>query len=161
MTKLFVDKSRIHGRGVFIKGPVSKGAAISRIKGEICRKNNQSPEDSLANPDWVGIGKHLWIDPVPPYKFINHSCDPSAGIKGKVTLIALRDLAAGEEVTLDYSTIEGDPNWMMSCACGSGRCRKIIRSIGFLPPERFEAYTPFIPSYFKKLYTKLHPVLAK
>ncbi len=161
MTKLYVDKSRIHGNGVFITQLVARGHTISRIKGVVQIKNNITPEDSLANPDWVGIGKHTWIDPVPPYKFINHSCDPSSGIKGKITLVALRDMQADDEITLDYATIEGDPHWTMACACGSENCRKVIRSIGFLPKERFEAYMPFIPTYFKKLYAKLHPVPTK
>ena len=157
MMAVTVGKSSIHGRGLFVTKQIPKGGVISRLKGVICVKKNRTVEDALANPDWVGIAKNRWIDPVPPYKYINHSCEPSAGIKGTVTLVALRRLEVGDEVTIDYSTIEADPNWHMTCGCGSKHCRKIIRSVEFLPAPRFKAYLPYIPTYFKKIYTSRFP----
>lgn len=155
-----VGQSSIHGRGLFVTKKVSRGGIISQLKGVICVKKNRTVEDALANPDWVGIAKNRWIDPAPPYKYINHSCEPSAGIKGRVTLVALRKLEPGDEVTIDYSTIEADRNWHMKCVCGARRCRKVIRSVEFLPPRTFKAYLPYVPTYFKKIYTRRFPAAA-
>ena len=38
--------------------------------------------------------------------FLNHSCEPNVGIQGQIVFVALRGVAAGEELTLDYATIE-------------------------------------------------------
>ncbi len=152
MKHIYNATSKIHGLGVMIGEEAKRGEVISRIKGEMKFKVNRTEQDALDNPDWVGVAKNKWIDPEKPYKFLNHSCDPSAGIKGRVTLVALRDMHEGEEVTIDYSIIEGDPRWKMLCTCGARECRKVIRSIQFMPKEQFEKYLPFIPTYFKNLY---------
>lgn len=151
MEPIKVKKSAIHGRGVFLTKSVKKNHSVSRLRGRIRTKENLSLEDSLANPDWVGISKNRWIDPIPPYKYINHSCDPSTGIKGTVTLVALRNLKSGDEITIDYSAVEADPRWYMKCSCKAKGCRKVIRSIQFLPQENFKRYLPFVSTYFKKL----------
>jgi hypothetical protein len=48
-------------------------------------------------------------------------------------MVALRAIAAGEELTYDYSThqehLEGD----MVCLCGATSCRGVIRSFSTLP----------------------------
>ena len=109
MKHIYVCTSQIEGMGIRIGDDAKKGEVIFRFKGPLKFKINQSKEDALANPDWVGVAKDQWIDPDKPYKFINHSCNPNTGIKGKVTVVALRDIKEGEELTIDYSTIEGDP----------------------------------------------------
>lgn len=152
MKHIYTCSSKIHGLGVNVGEPVKKGELISYIKGELKFKVNKNKRDALANPDWVGIAKNRWIDPAKPYKFLNHSCNPSAGIKGRVGLVALRDMQEGEEITIDYSTIEGDPRWEMKCSCGERSCRKVIRSIQFIPRDQFEKYLPYVSTYFKNLY---------
>ena len=42
-----------------------------------------------------------------PADFINHSCDPTCGMRGATVLVALRDLEAGEAITYDYATTDG------------------------------------------------------
>lgn len=151
---IFVQKSRIHGRGVFAKKDFNPGDFICYIKGERHFKVNKDIKDALANPDWVGIGHNIWIDPIPPYKFLNHSCDSSGSIKGAVTIVARKRIKKGDEVTLDYSLIEEDPLWEMRCSCGVKDCRKIVRSIRFLPQGIFKKYLPLVPTYFQGVYKK-------
>lgn len=156
MRSVHVRESNISGYGTFAKNRIKKGQRIGYIKGERRFKINRGIEDTLANPDWVGLRTNWWIDPFPPFKFLNHSCNPKAGIKGTVTLCALQAIEAGEEITIDYSTIEADEFWEMgggaNCLCREVCCRGIIRSIIHLPSERFNAYHPFIPTFFQKLY---------
>lgn len=128
-----------------------KGEVITRVQGPVKFKINKNKEDAIANPDWVGIEKNHWVDPEKPHKFLNHSCNPNAGMRG-LTLYALHDLSEGEEVTIDYSIIEGDPRWEMPCSCGNSNCRKIVRSIQFLPEQTFKSYLPHVPAYFRRLY---------
>ena len=59
----------------------------------------------------------------PPACYLNHSCEPNAQEKDHIGY-ALRDIRAGEEITVDYTlSIEGGP---MQCNCGSGVCKKVI-----------------------------------
>ncbi len=154
MKQIYTCKSKIHGLGIRIGEDVKKGDFIFYVKGKMKFKVNKNKADALANPDWIGVAANQWIDPKKPYKFLNHSCDPTTGIRGRVTLVALKDLKQGDEITIDYSTIEGDPQWEMKCLCGSKKCRGIVRSIQSLPKRRFEEYLPYVSTYFKKLYLK-------
>ncbi len=150
MKYIEVKKSKIDGNGLFVNRNVKRGQFVSFLKGKVCKKENQSKEDSLDNPCWVGVGKNEWLDPAYPFKFINHSCNPSVGIRGRVTLVALRDMKPGDEITFDYSITEIDPNWYMNCKCGEKNCRKKIRSIQYLPKKILKRYFPFIPTYFRR-----------
>ena len=62
--------------------------------------------------------------------YINHSCEPNAYMKtvyGHIIFIALRDIQAGEEITVDYeSTLHSDKK---RCTCGARSCRGTINKI--------------------------------
>ena len=57
--------------------------------------------------------------------YINHSCDPNVAIEGQIVLVAMRDVAAGEELTHDWATTD-DGDYAMTCRCGSPHCRGTI-----------------------------------
>lgn len=158
MNKIGAKESQIHGMGLFTERAVARGKFVAYIKGKISTVNRDllsTPQEAQMHPDWVGISMSYWIDPAIPFKYINHSCDPSCGIRGRVELHALRDLKRGDEVTIDYSTVEVNPYWQMKCRCGAKNCRKIIRSLEFLPVKSFKKYYPFIPTVFKKFYLRI------
>jgi hypothetical protein len=69
--------------------------------------------------------------------FVNHSCDPNAGIGwGDLTLIARKDIAANEEITYDYLTSDLDEaDDCFVCNCGSPNCRDVIRGFRNLPTD--------------------------
>lgn len=72
---------------------------------------------------------------------VNHSCAPNAGLRfadSGVFLVAIRDIAAGEEVTWDYSTTLAESNWHMICQCRAPDCRRVIGNFATLTPERQE-----------------------
>ena len=52
--------------------------------------------------------------------YTNHSCDPNLAIQGQIVLVAMRDIAPGEELTIDWATTD-DGDYEMECRCGSGR----------------------------------------
>lgn len=55
----------------------------------------------------------------------NHSCAANTGYSG-LQVIALRDIPAGEELTLDYQTIINDTMHSFECKCGAPQCRGVI-----------------------------------
>ncbi|MFO0828537.1 MAG: SET domain-containing protein [Phycisphaerales bacterium] len=51
------------------------------------------------------------------WRFLNHSCAPNAAFAGR-TLVALRRIQAGDEITFDYNTTEADMATPFRCRCG-------------------------------------------
>lgn len=151
---LYLHKSKISGKGVFTKKPFKKGETIFILKGKIKRWFVKDKSTAQVGPNWIGLSKNIWIDPVEIYQYLNHSCNPNLGIKGSVTFVALRNIKKGEELTFDYSITEDESFWEFKCNCKSKKCRKILHSIQFLPKPVFNRYLPYIPSYFQKVYNK-------
>lgn len=154
MKHIYIATSPINGKGIRSGENIKRGEVIQPIKGKMKFMTIKCKNDSLSNPNWIGVAKNQWIDPGKPFKFLNHSCNPNAGVRGKINIVAIKDIKEGEEITLDYSIVEGDSSWEMKCECGAPNCRSIIRSIQFLPKENYHEYMPFIPTYFKKVYEK-------
>ncbi|OGZ73483.1 MAG: hypothetical protein A3A98_01395 [Candidatus Staskawiczbacteria bacterium RIFCSPLOWO2_01_FULL_40_39] len=156
--KIYLSKSKIRGKGIFTAKNLKKEETAFVAKGKMTKFFVNSKKESLFGPNWMSISQDMWLDPANdnPLSFINHSCDPNLGVKGKVTFVALRNIKQGEELTIDYSIIELDPLWEMKCHCGSSHCRKIIRSIQYLPKKAYRQYLPFVPRYFMRVYNKIH-----
>ncbi len=61
---------------------------------------------------------------------LNHSCDANAWLVDEISLMARRDISAGEEITLDQGTWNFDEKeytWdQMECGCGARDCRKSL-----------------------------------
>jgi hypothetical protein len=81
---------------------------------------------------------------------INHSCDSNLWLLDEVTMVARRDIAPGEELTLDYALTTVEPTWTLDqpCHCGSALCRRIITGNDWQLPEVQQRYqrhfAPFI-----------------
>jgi len=157
MKKWTITPSSIDGQGVFATLDIQAGEIVFFLKGRQRRRCPGTRPPSLPCPlcgAWIGIGKKLWIDPLAPANFANHSCAPTIGIRGQVTFVALRNITKGEELCFDYSITEEDTSWTMPCRCGAADCRKVIRSIQSLPPVTVQAYLPAVPKYFLKVWAR-------
>jgi SET domain-containing protein len=56
-------------------------------------------------------------------RFTNHSCAPNATMRirnGRIELYAMRDVAQGEELTVNYG--ETHHGGRLACRCGAPRC---------------------------------------
>jgi hypothetical protein len=71
---------------------------------------------------------------------VNHSCEPNLGWADDTTLIATRDISAGEELTLDYATVVTDPDFVMMCHCETYRCRQVIEGTDWRIPQLQKRY---------------------
>jgi SET domain len=120
---LRIADSGIDGLGLFAKRAFLADELVCQLKGAVKKR----PHRSL--PNWIGIGPNHWIDPALPLQHINHSCDANVAFGRNRQLRAIRNIAPGEELVLDYSTTEADPEWAMACACRSPQCRQGIFAI--------------------------------
>jgi hypothetical protein len=129
----------IHGKGLFATGAIRPGDLIFYVNGSLV-----SYEDGLKLPcggdHTVQIGPNLYVNPQFPSKYINHSCDPNAGIADDLRIIAIKPIERDEQVCFDYSTCVLERSWTMECACGSKNCRGIIGDFDGLPPALQKSY---------------------
>jgi uncharacterized protein len=133
--KLIGGRSRIHGAGVIATAPIAAGERLMEFGGAPITAADIETELYRARSIWR-IGDDLFLallesDPVPSLdENLNHACDANSWLEGDVTLVARRDIAAGEEITLDQGTWNFDDEeyvWdQPHCSCGADGCRKIL-----------------------------------
>ena len=61
---------------------------------------------------------HIWSDNPDDWRPINHSCDPNTWLEG-LDLVARRDIAAGDELTIDYASFCGPSMSPFECTSGT------------------------------------------
>lgn len=160
--RLSIKQSSIHGYGVFADEPIRKHQLISQLRGSRVKYQSDIQGQSNRYGDWIGLGGDVWIDPIDEFQYLNHSCNPSAGFKGvkKLKLHALRDISAGEEISIDYSTTEEDPHYgFENLEPQHEHYRQFVGPVQSLPVEVYRRYLPYIPGHFQKVYQ--NEVLSK
>lgn len=125
-----VDRSGIHGRGVFAARLIRRGTRLLEYRGEIV--GAEEAERRARSSKHVYIfdlenGKFIDGDPRSDAARVNHSCDPNCVVDvvgDRVFVVADRTIRKGEELTYDYSFDADTDLWL--CACGTKRCRGTI-----------------------------------
>lgn len=90
------------------------------------------------------------ILPDEPADFINHSCNPNAGLRGQVVLVAMRPIASGEEITFDYAMADSTPYDEFVCACGAENCRGKVTAEDWRRPDLQERYRGYFSAYLQR-----------
>ena len=127
------------GLGVFARRAIRRGECILLFGGPIidfAETKRRGPWECMP----LQIGPNRYFDTRPPGIFVNHSCSPNAGIRGDRDLVALRDIAAGEEIRFDYSTSMEEQSFTMRCLCGAPDCRHMIADFSSLPEAVRDRY---------------------
>ena len=114
-----VGPSPIHGLGVFTVEPLSKGTPVWRLTPGFDLDLDPATLDAqpvhfrrvLLHYGYIDIRLNRFILCCDDARFINHSDTPnigcSAGEDRHGVDVALYDIAAGEEMTMDYQLLEG------------------------------------------------------
>jgi hypothetical protein len=82
--------------GLFSTCSFSQGELVLKIEGEIVSQPSRTT---------IQIGPSQHVDVASPGKFINHSCNPNCKVENK-QLIAIKNIAKGEEITFNYEESE-------------------------------------------------------
>jgi hypothetical protein len=151
---LQVSRSDIHGEGLRTTIPISRGVAVIRFGGCLFHISARHAGNVMRSTSTCLSEDVFLAEPVDSCKdmsdYINHSCDPNLGMIDAITLFAVRDIAAGEELVIDYSFWEGDMSWQLKheCNCGGRACRKRVTGTDWkavmIDEERFLYYAPFL-----------------
>ena len=162
--RIQVRRSGVHGKGVFAVAPIAAGERVIEYVGEVItwkealRRHPHDPaqpnhtfyfhiDDEHVIDAGVGGNAARWI---------NHACDPNA-MRSGVKVFAWRDIAAGEEITIDYrlNAFDGD-SW--PCECHSPSCTgTVFGSFFALREERQRLYLPYAPTFIRQEYRRRQP----
>jgi SET domain-containing protein len=111
---------------MFAREKIYKGEIIALWGGDVVDREHfeKLGEHQKRQSAQIEEGYYLVSSKPGPGDFINHSCDANAGLDGQVVIRAMRDIEPGEEVTIDYAMVDGDPRDDFECLCGSPVCRR-------------------------------------
>lgn len=157
MPGLEVRGSEIEGKGVFTNKDINMGETVIIWGGIIItveefKAGKGMPHTNVGIDEGVFLAEPSGLDPnnLGIDEYMNHSCGPNLWLKDEITLIANRDIKAGEELTIDYAIELADENYVMKqpCNCGAKNCRRTITGKDWRIPEVQEEnkdhFSPFI-----------------
>ncbi len=131
------------GRAVFAARGFHAGAVLMRFGGRAVGSGAVPKHQFGAADRFMQVDHDAYLGPSGAVDdFVNHSCDPNCGVRFTdhgIIMVALREIARGEEICWDYSTTMHNNKWLMRCECRAPECRGLIGEFRFLPPAR-QAY---------------------
>jgi len=162
--KLEVRDTGNYGKGLFAKEEIRKNELITILGGyamtleeffklppDIMHYSSQIAEEFV-----FGIKSKNEEDDA---CFVNHSCNPNAGFKGQIFLVAKRKIRIDEEVTYDYAmelhpSKTPNPSGVqrfdtMECECGARNCRKLITEYDWKRPDLQKRYDGYFQWYIQ------------
>lgn len=148
-SKIEIRGSAQHGRGVFALCAIGPGEKILAFTGPVLSRAQLDPHDyhlQIADEFYLGASGHA-------DDYVNHSCAPNSAFVAGLELEALRAIAAGEEITWDYSTAIDETDFPgFDCGCGQPQCRKQVRSYRHLDPATQKRLRPYLLPYLRAKY---------
>jgi uncharacterized protein len=149
--------SGIEGRGLVAVAPIAKDEIVA-IKGGhlVDTQTLDALPERLRNTD-IQIADDVHLAALdddeyePVMLFINHSCEPNVGFAGNIVLVAMRDIAPGEELTTDYALFD-DCDDLMTCNCGAASCRGTISGRDWRIPGLQRRYGSYFSWYLLRRF---------
>ena len=151
--KVGIKDSNIHQKGMYAISPISKGEVVF-IKGGHILRREQIFSSGVIN-SYHPIDDMYFLGAVRPEEeddiklFLNHSCSPNCGIRGEITFVALCEIDAGEELTIDYAFLDND-DYCFDCSCGEPTCRLKVTGYDWRRREIQEKHFNNFAAYLKK-----------
>lgn len=126
-----------HGMGVFATRRLRGERELAKVEGEVI------DDADYGSNHCMDLGGTLSLEPVAPFRFLNHSCEPNCSLilcetthedgspaTPEIWVETLRQIAPGEELTIDYAW---PADSAIPCGCGAPTCRGWIVDPAELP----------------------------
>jgi hypothetical protein len=121
------------GRHVVATRAIARGMVVATIVGH--------REVAQANRFSVQVGANTHIDDLGAFTYLNHSCAPNVFFDTTaLTLTAIRDIAAGDELSFFYPSTEWEMAEPFECHCGAAACVGLIQGAALLPDDVLARY---------------------
>ena len=160
-------------RGVMAVAPIKAGEVIMVMGGPVVDIPTHNQIGSFGEEYGIDISEHFSFCPCDeeelermPQFFINHSCEPNSGFLDQLQIVALRAIAAGEEITYDYAFVlfsnpGNEHRFLVECRCGSAHCRKRITCDDWQIPELHQKFGRWFQPFLRRRFYDLHPGWAE
>jgi len=157
--KVRVVSSAINRRGAFARKLIKKDEIIAVYGGHIITqveyhqlakgkfKDIQDYAIKVADGFYIISSKEGKLE---DDDFFNHSCNPNAGIKGHLLMVAMRAIRPNEEITYDYAMTDCDLNYRFQCRCGAKNCRKVITGHDWKMPALQRRYKDYFSWFIQE-----------
>jgi hypothetical protein len=141
------------GKAVFAMEQIAQGELIGVWSGRVVSADELEELTPEIRMHTVQVEEGLYLASIgesEPPDYINHSCDPNAGLDGQIALVAMRDIESGEEVTIDYAMCDGSAYDEFDCACGSPLCRGRVTGDDWRDPTLWKRYQGHFSPYLQR-----------
>jgi len=141
------------GKAVYARDALEAGELVAVWSGRIVGADELDELPPEIRRHTVQVEERLYLaslSPDEPPDFINHSCEPNAGLDGQVAIVALHRIQPGEEVTIDYAMCDGSPYDEFECECGSTLCRGRVTGEDWRNPALWERYAGHFSPYLER-----------
>ncbi|MEP6926124.1 MAG: SET domain-containing protein-lysine N-methyltransferase [Ginsengibacter sp.] len=137
--KYNVKGNALSGYGIYASGNIEAGEIIFAseekphrlvTKKYIEQNWNEEERENFRRYAWPVSSEVfvLWDNAPAEWSPQNHSCNPNTGYIG-LNVIALRDINAEEELTIDYTSFLNDEMESFICNCDAENCKKLIQGV--------------------------------
>jgi len=137
-SNLEVRDTKKYGKGVFAKKNIKEGDMLFVMGGYILTIDDENNLKGVVADKPIEISDLFSIGPRKasdlkkmPQHYVNHSCNPNAGFKGQIFMVATKKIIKDEEICYDYAMVmnsnkDSNSYFTFNCKCGSMECRKKI-----------------------------------
>ena len=138
--------------GIFCLESVAKDEIVALWGGRILAASEIDPGMPNFTQQVLQVEDEFYLmaPEMEPSDCFNHSCDPNVGMTGQIGLIAMCDIAIGEEVCFDYAMCDGSKYDEFDCNCGTPNCRRHISGEDWRRPELWDVYAGYFSPYLQR-----------
>jgi hypothetical protein len=137
-----VQGGSAYGARLITTEPISRGHLAHRITHTRLR-----PRPTYQT---IQVGREAHIEDLGVIVYLNHSCQPNVVVNTtEMTITALRDIAAGEELTFFYPSTEWEMERPFVCLCGAPQCVRLVAGAKYLSIDTLSRY--FINQHIRDL----------
>ena len=150
------------GHGVIARTFIHAGELLVVWGGEVVSETQLVHFTQAQQRRSIQIEDNLYLIPgrIGPADYVNHSCEPNAGLSGQISLVAMRNIEPGEEVCFDYAMSDGSPYDEFECNCNAPTCRGYITGNDWRNPDLWPKYEGYFSPYLQRRINRLKHHIA-
>jgi len=159
-----VSKNGFKMKGLFSTKKIRKGEVVLVFAGKVVTREELEQYPTHVLHLTLQVHYNLWqapdlsVDSLQISDYINHRCGANCVLLDSTTMIAFKDIEAGDELTFDYGTVQDGtsvyPCDNFDCQCGSPQCRHSMTPNDYKLKSVQDAYWPYFPPFVKMLIEK-------
>ncbi|ODA67316.1 SET domain protein [Methyloligella halotolerans] len=145
-----IDAPEKGGKTVVARAPIGKDELIAMWSGRLIGSAELATLPDAMRRRTVQVDEDLFLTSLNTTEgadMLNHSCAPNAGLRGQIGIVAMRDIAPGEEVTFDYAMCDSAPYDEFDCGCGAAECRGRVSGEDWRSPALWLRYDGYFSPY--------------